>query len=129
MQILLTTVTWSFAAKIMADPFGLDGSSGCVMGQSVDGVLSGIVEQHFTEFDKVHYVQHYCERHGIAMADVLAVGDSRSDIPLFRVVGHSIAINATVAARRAATCAVDTTSLVDVLARIPESERTDRTRG
>jgi len=121
MRVLLTTVTWSFAAKIVAERFGFDGWSGCVMAESQDGILSGTVEQHFTEFDKVRYVERYCQRYRIEMEGVLAVGDSRSDIPLFQVVGHSIAVNATEAARKAASCAIETNDLFDVLAAIPNA--------
>jgi phosphoserine phosphatase len=47
---------------------------------------------------------------------VAAVGDSRSDVPLFERVGMSIALNATPDARAAATHALDTEDLRDVLA-------------
>lgn len=117
--VLLTTVTWSFAAEVLAKRFGLDGCSGCVMGESGAGVLSGTVVRHFDEFDKRDFVKHYCEKRDISMDRVFAVGDSRSDIPLFSAVGHSVAINATEPARRAATCSISTGNLADVLSLIP----------
>ncbi|HEY5344326.1 MAG TPA: HAD hydrolase family protein [Solirubrobacteraceae bacterium] len=47
---------------------------------------------------------------------VAAIGDSRSDVPLFRRVGMSIALNATPDARAVATYVINTEDLRDVLA-------------
>lgn len=118
-HLLLGTVTWSFAARIIAERFKLDGWSGCVMGESAPGTLSGTVVTHFDEFSKRAFVEEYCAKHSIPMDKVFAVGDSRSDMPLFSVVGYSVAINATEAAKQAASCAIDTTDLRDVLQLIP----------
>ena len=122
LRILLATVTWSFAARIIAQRFELDGWSGCEMGESKDLRLSGTVQRHFDEFDKRAFVESYCAQHGIAMSDVVAVGDSRSDIPLFECVGCSIAINATELARKAASCSLDTNNLTDILRIVPGLE-------
>jgi phosphoserine phosphatase len=51
---------------------------------------------------------------------VAAVGDSRSDVPLFRLAGRSIALNATPDARRVATDVLDTEDLRDTLALLLE---------
>jgi phosphoserine phosphatase len=118
-RTLITTVTWSFAARILAARFGFDGWSGCVMRESTDGILAGTVERHFDEFAKRDFVEGHCATHGIAMADVFVVGDSRSDVPLFERAGHSVAINATEPARRAASCAIETHNLLDVLGKVP----------
>jgi phosphoserine phosphatase len=47
------------------------------------------------------------------------VGDSRSDIPLFGAVGFSVALNATVTATAAASVAIQTNDLNDVLKLVP----------
>ena len=119
MHVILGTVTWRFAAKVIAERFKLDAWSGCVMGESAPGILDGAVAAHFDEHDKRAFVETYCAGRGIAMSEVVAVGDSRSDIPLFSAVGYSIAINATKAARQAASCAIDTEDMTDVLKLIP----------
>ncbi len=117
-HILLTTLASTLAARVIARRFGFDGWSGCAMQES-DDVLTGAIHQHFTPHDKPTFVERYCTQHGIAMADVLAVGDSRSDIALFHAVGYSIAINATAEARQAARCAIDTDDFSDILTVIP----------
>jgi phosphoserine phosphatase len=123
-HLLLGTVTWSFVARIIAERFKLDGWSGCVMGESAPGTLSGTVVTHFDEFSKRTFVEEYCAKHSIPMNKVFAVGDSRSDIPLFSAVGYSVAINATETAKQAASCAIDTTDLRDVLRLIPGIDET-----
>jgi phosphoserine phosphatase len=50
------------------------------------------------------------------MSQVAAIGDSRSDVPLFRRVGMSIALNATPDARAVANHVLDTDDLRDVSA-------------
>ena len=119
LRIVIATVTWSFAARIVADRFELDAWSGCEMGESPDGVLSGFVRRHFDEFDKVEFVRGCCDDHGIAMGEVIAIGDSRSDDPLFGSVGYSIALNATPDARDAATRSLNTKDLRELLAVVP----------
>lgn len=119
LHLILATVTWRFAAKVVAERFKLDAWSGCVMGESASGILDGAVVTHFDEYDKRAFVEAYCAKHGIAMSEVVAVGDSRSDIPLFSAVGYSIALNATKSAREAASCTIDTEDLADVLKLIP----------
>jgi len=47
------------------------------------------------------------------------VGDSRSDLPLFGAVGFSVALNGTQAANAAASVAIQTDNLADVLGLIP----------
>jgi phosphoserine phosphatase len=44
-----------------------------------------------------------------------AIGDSRSDLPLFELVGFSVALNASPDARARASTSLDSSSLVDVL--------------
>jgi phosphoserine phosphatase len=79
------------------------------------GVLSGVVSRYFDEHDKLHFVQEWCAERGYALSQVAAIGDSRSDVPLFREVGLSIALNATPDARNVAMHALDTDDLRDLL--------------
>jgi phosphoserine phosphatase len=53
------------------------------------------------------------------MSQVVAVGDARSDIPLFGAVGFSVALNATPVAQAAASISLRSDRLPDVLAVIP----------
>jgi phosphoserine phosphatase len=84
-----------------------------------DGTLSGRVEQHFDELSKRDFVIRYSAERGIDTKNVFAVGDSRSDIPLFKAVGYAVAVNATAQAATAAACAIQTRNLADVLKVIP----------
>ncbi len=114
-SLLLGTVTWRFAAEMLRERHGFAAVSGTEM-LSVEGVLSGVVSRYFDEHDKLRWVEGWCAQNGYAMSQVAAVGDSRSDLPLFRRVGLSIALNATPDARAAATHVLDTGDLRDVLA-------------
>lgn len=108
-QVLLATITWRLAAEILQARHGFT----AVCGTEVD-VSRGVISRYFDEHDKLRFVEWCAARH-IPMSDVAAVGDSRSDVPLFGRVGRAVALNATPDARSAATHAIDTGDLRDVL--------------
>jgi len=83
------------------------------------GLLTGKVSRQFDEFDKAEFVKAYCLKRGVPLSQVFAVGDSRSDIPLFGIVGYSVALNATPAAKAAASTSIETDDLSDVLRLVP----------
>ncbi|MGA9284228.1 MAG: HAD-IB family phosphatase [Solirubrobacteraceae bacterium] len=114
-SMLLGTITWSFAAEMLRERHGFAAVSGTRM-ETIDGVFSGTVARYFDEHDKVRFVEDWCAKNGFSMNQVAAVGDSRSDVPLFRRAGTSIALNATPDARGAAAHTLDTDDLRDVLA-------------
>ncbi len=122
-SMLLGTITWSFAAEMLRQQYGFAAASGTEM-QTTDGILSGEVTRYFDEHDKVRFVEEWCEDNGFSMNQVAAVGDSRSDVPLFGRVGKSIALNATPDARAAATHVLDTDDLCDVLTLLRSREVT-----
>jgi phosphoserine phosphatase len=113
-RLLLGTITWSFAAEMLRERHGFAAVSGTEM-PIADGVLSGVVGRYFDEHDKARFVEQWCAENGHSMSDVAAIGDSRSDVPLFRRAGMSIALNATADARSVATHVLDTDDLRDVL--------------
>jgi phosphoserine phosphatase len=113
-RLLLGTITWRSAARMLQERHAFEGVSGTEMGES-EGVLDGRVARHFDLHDKARWVADWCEERGVDLADVAAVGDSRSDVPLFGRVGFSIALNATEAARAAADVELDAEDLRDVL--------------
>jgi phosphoserine phosphatase len=121
-SLLLGTITWSFAAEMLRLDHGFAAVSGTEM-QAAHGILSGAVSRYFNEHDKVRFVEEWCARNGYSMSQVAAIGDSRSDVPLFHRVGLSIALNATPDARAVATHVLDTEDLRDVLGLLqPASE-------
>jgi phosphoserine phosphatase len=113
-QVLLATITWRFAAEHLRERHGFAAVSGTEL-PIEDGLFSGTVSRYFDEHDKLRFVEEWCAERDIALADVAAVGDSRSDLPLFGRVGRSVALNATPDARAAASTVIDTDDLRDVL--------------
>jgi phosphoserine phosphatase len=113
-DVLLATVTLRVAAELLRERYGFAAASGTEM-QVIDGALGGHVSRYFDEHDKLRFVEEWCAERGVTLAEVAAVGDSRSDLPLFRRARRSVALNATPDARRAATFVIDTDDLRDVL--------------
>jgi phosphoserine phosphatase len=68
----------------------------------VGGVLSGTIQQYFDEYKKAELVTQLCRAQRVPLERCVALGDSRSVIPLFRRAGLAIALNASEAARAAA---------------------------
>jgi phosphoserine phosphatase len=116
---LLCTVTWSFAAQCLADRFGFAAVSGTVMHMDHKGILSGRVAQYFEPEDKVLFLREFCDSRGASMDQVVAIGDGQSDLPMFRAAGFSVALNASPAAKAAASAAVDSRSFLDALRAVP----------
>jgi phosphoserine phosphatase len=116
---LLCTVTWSFAAQCVADRFGFSAVSGTVMHVDDDGILAGRVAQYFEPEDKVGFLRDYCGPRGLSMNQVVAIGDGRSDIPMFEAAGFSVGLNASPAARAAASVSVESHSFLDALRVVP----------
>ncbi len=120
-EAYIATVSWSFAARGLADLWGFSE----VCGADLEFVPSsarftGRVARHFGPEDKVTFVAERCRRVGIGLDQVVAIGDSRSDLPLFEAVGFSVALNGTRDARAAASTAVDSSSFLAALHAVPE---------
>lgn len=71
--------------------------------------------RHFDEHDKLRFVEDYCGKLGIPISRCVAVGDSRSDVPLFGAVGLAVALNATPAARAAAEVRLEADDISAIL--------------
>lgn len=118
---VIATVSWGFAARALADLWGFSGACGADL--EVDpgsGRFTGRVARHFAPEDKAGFVAEHCRRAGIALSEVVAIGDSRSDLPLFDAVGFSVALNATPDARSAADASVDAPSFLTALQAVPD---------
>lgn len=113
-QVLVATITWRFAAEALRRWHGFDAVCGTEI-EVQGGVVTGRISRYFEEDDKCDFVVGWCAGQGIALTDVVAVGDSRSDLPVFGRVGRSVALNATAQARAAATVAIETDDLREVL--------------
>jgi phosphoserine phosphatase len=115
LRLLVTTVTWTFAAEYVAAEYGLDATSGTVMAESDRGELLGRVQRYCDEFDKLAFVEGDAVRCGWQLSDYMAIGDSWSDVPLFRRAGFSVALNATPDARGAASVSLEADDLREIL--------------
>ncbi|PZS32534.1 MAG: haloacid dehalogenase [Pseudonocardiales bacterium] len=119
-EAVIATVSWSFAAQALADLWGFTRVRGADL--EVDDatrLFTGRVSRHCEPEDKVTFVAEQCQRLGVGLDQVVAIGDSRSDLPLFHSVGFSVAINASSEAQAAASATVDSQSLLDALAVVP----------
>lgn len=114
---VIATVTWTFAVRYYAERHGFAAYSGTVMRES-QGRLTGRVARYCSERQKRDFVRAFARRRGIAMSDVVAVGDARSDLPLFAAAGFAVALNASPEARAAAHIALQTDDLRVLLRRL-----------
>jgi phosphoserine phosphatase len=110
---VLATLAWDVVGTHLCDRFGFERSCGPSL-EMVDGCYSGEVAEQFDELSKRDFALSMAAELGLDPR-CAAVGDGRSDVPLFSEVGLAIAFNATPAARAAADVAVDGTDLRAVL--------------
>ncbi|MEV6104778.1 HAD-IB family phosphatase [Streptomyces sp. NPDC051940] len=111
---VLATLAWSPVGAHLAGRFGFHAYSG-PRPEVVDGRYTGRVARHFDEYGKRDFALAQARQLGLAPGSCAAVGDSRSDLPLFASVGLSVAFNASPGARAAATVSVDDPDLRSVL--------------
>ncbi|MFI8184733.1 HAD family phosphatase [Actinacidiphila glaucinigra] len=111
---ILATLAWSPVGGHLAGRFGFHAFGGPRL-ETADGRFTGRVARHFDEYDKRDVALAQARRLGLDPRECGAVGDSRSDLPLFASVGLSVAFNASAGARDAATVTVDDGDLRSVL--------------
>ncbi|MGW4060741.1 HAD family hydrolase [Amycolatopsis sp. NPDC004747] len=99
---ILTTLAWAPVGRMLAGRFGFAAYCGPVP-EAVGGRYTGRVAEHLDEYGK----RDFALAQGFAPECCVAVGDSRSDLPLFAAVGTSIGFNAAPGARAVATHVVD----------------------
>jgi len=111
---VLATLAWEAVGAYLCERFGFDRACGPRL-EIVQGRYTGQVAAHLDEFGKRDFALAVAAELGLATRDCAAVGDSRSDLPLFAEVGLAIGFNATAAAREAAHQAVDGSDLRAVI--------------
>lgn len=111
---VLASLAWSPVSTWIADRHGFTANGGPRVGVS-NSVYDGTVAEHFDEFDKRDRALQFAKNLGVSVTRCCAIGDSRSDIPLFDAVPASLALNAGAAAREAATVAMDAHDLTEIL--------------
>lgn len=112
--VVLASITWSFFVKMFAKEYGFDYYCGTEM-KAHDNVLTGEIGLYCTEQEKLQFFLTICRSRDIPLTDTVAIGDSKSDHPIFRKAGKSIALNADTTTKRLATYSIDTNDLLDIL--------------
>jgi phosphoserine phosphatase len=110
----LATLAWEPVGRHLTRRYGFAGFCGPRL-VTVDGRYTGAVEHSFDEYDKLASAVAVAAKAGVPLSACAAVGDSRSDLPLFAAVGFPIAFNATPVAQRSARHVVDGDDLTVVL--------------
>ena len=111
----IASLTWGVVAAYLCERYGFDGYVGSEL-EVKDGVCTGGVALALESEGKCAYARELCAARGVDLDACIAIGDSRSDIPLFELVGTSIAFNATEEAERAATHAYRGSDIAEALA-------------
>lgn len=112
--VVLASITWSFFVEMFAKEYGFDSYCGTEM-KAHDNVLTGEIGLYCTEREKLQFFLSICRSRDIPLTDTVAIGDSKSDHPIFRKAGKSIALNADTTTKRLATYSIDTNNLLDIL--------------
>lgn len=111
---LLASLAWQPVSFAIADRYGFTANGGPRV-QQANEIYDGTVAEHFDEYDKRDRALRLAQTRDVPPSHCCAIGDSRSDIPLFDALPYSLALNADQAARAAATVAIDTQNLQDIL--------------
>ena len=88
----LATLAWEPVGSYLCEAYGFAASCGPCL-EYADGHFTGAVAQHFSEFAKRDYAMEFARSAGLPMDRCAAIGDSRSDVPLFREVSLAVAFN------------------------------------
>lgn len=108
--VAVATVGFDFVAEFVGRRHDFHAWCGTEMLRDGDR-LTGHLLRALEARDKVSFVHRLCRGLAVEFDQVVAVGDSRSDLPLFQVAGASIALNADPGARAVAARAINTDDL------------------
>jgi phosphoserine phosphatase len=115
LQVILTTDNPDFLCQYLVERFGFNGF---VASKVV--VKNGLVTDEIEPLpDKRLGIRKYCAWMSVPLSKVVHVGDGLNDVPVFRVVGYSIAINTSIdKVRKTASQQMETDNLLDVYLQI-----------
>ncbi len=110
-QVILTTDNPDFLCRYLIERFGFNGFV-----SSKVAVQNGVVTDEIEPLpDKRLGIRKYCAWMSVPLSKVVHVGDGPNDVPVFRAVGYSIAINTDIdKVLKAASFQVKTDDLLDV---------------
>jgi phosphoserine phosphatase len=111
LQVILTTDNPDFLCQYLLERFGFNGYV-----SSKVAVKNGVVSDEIEPLpDKRLGIRKYCAWMSVPLSKVIHVGDGPNDVPVFRVVGYSIAINTSLdKVRKNASHHMETDDLLEV---------------
>ena len=111
LQVILCTDNPDFLCQYLVEQFGFRGFV-----SSKVAVKNGVITNDIEPLpDKRLGIRKYCAWMSIPLSKTVHVGDGLNDVPVFRVVGHSIALNTNLEkVKRAASHRMETDDLLDV---------------
>lgn len=114
-QVILTTDNPDFLCQYLVQRFSFNGYV-----SSKVAVKNGVITDEIEPLpDKRLGIRKYCAWMSVPLSKVVHVGDGLNDVPVFRIVGYSIALNATLdKVRKTASHVMETDDLLDVYQRI-----------
>jgi len=115
----LATLAWRPVGTYLCEAFGFDDCCGPTL-EVRDGVFTGVALGSCDEYGKRDFAKALAKQQGLSLDRCAAIGDSRSDLPLFGQVGLAIAFNADRDTRAHAHVQIDSIDLADA---IPPLER------
>jgi len=111
---ILGTLAWAPVGSYLQRRFAFAAVCGPRLAM-IDGRFTGLVERHFDEYDKRDFVLRLADENRLAHDHCAAIGDSRSDAPLFMSVGFSIAFNASRELQSVASASTTSDDLREIL--------------
>ena len=109
----ITSVGPYFASEVYQRLFGFDFVSGSLH-EFKNGIHAGRMIKTLTGRDKVIILDSICRRYRFSFSQIIAVGDSRSDLPIFEMAGFSIALNADENLKDKTDCFIKSNNLLEV---------------
>jgi len=111
LQVILCTDNPDFLCQYLVEQFGFRGFV-----SSKVAVKNGVIIDDIEPLpDKRLGIRKYCAWMSIPLSKTVHVGDGLNDVPVFRVVGYSIALNTSLEkVKRAASHQMETDNLLDV---------------
>ncbi len=101
-------------ASIVGNMFGFDAVYGSLY-EVRNQKFTGRITTHLGQGGKLACLEDFCAKNGISLGQCLAIGDSESDIEIFRKCGKSIAINYSDALKGEASEYIVTEDLQDII--------------
>ena len=111
---VLITAGPAQVAGILDKKFGFDSVYGSQY-EVKDGTFTGRIVYHLGSSGKLDCLQEFCVKNGFALEHCVAIGDSESDIEIFKACGRSIAINSSDGLVKVASEFITTNDLADIL--------------